>query len=267
MIARRIKLEEDNPGIKDMFSIYKNAIDPESQTGERLSEIDVRINSAQLIIAGSDTSAAALAATFFYLSRDPKFYAKVADEIRTTFASVDSIRAGSVLNSCIYLRSSINEAIRLNPVATQPFWREVEPGGVTIAGDLIPAGLNVGATIYTLHHNEAAFPSPYKYDPERWIPRNQSLEEKERLKEMNRNFAPFLVGPRQCIAKNFAQMELLLTMANVLWRFDFENVGTVGEGKKGMGKGRERAGEFQFKSYFTSHTEGPMIRFRKREGL
>lgn len=267
MISKRVKLEEEYPDIKDMFSIYNNATDPESETGEKLSEWDVRINSSQLIIAGSDTSAAALAATFFYLSRNPEFYAKVANEVRTTFISLDKIRAGPALNSCVWLRSSINEALRLVPVATQPLWREVEEGGATIAGEIIPVGLNVAATIFSLHHSEIAFPDSYKYDPGRWIPRDESAADKERLKEMQRSYAPFSTGPRVCIAKNFAQMEMALTMATVFWRFDFERVGRVGEGRKGLGKGREREGEFQFLCYFTSHTEGPMIRFRKRDGI
>jgi len=157
--------------------------------------------------------------------------------------------------------------MRLTTVATQPFWRQVEAGGAVIPGQHIPVGLNVGSTLYTLHHNLDIFPEPYNYDIERWIPRDDSEEEKVRLRGMNRSYAPFSIGPRQCVAKNFAMMELLLTMANVFWRFDFESVGALGEGGEGLGMGREKKGEFQFKAFFTSHTEGPMIRFKRREGL
>jgi cytochrome P450 len=155
----------------------------------------------------------------------------------------------------------------MSPVAPQPLWREVEAGGCMVDGQFIPEGFNVGAGIYSLHHNSVPFPDPYKWDIERWIinPAKKEEEEKDRLKEMSRNFAPFSVGPRQCIAKNFAMMELLLTMANVFVRLEFEGVGTLGEGRKGMGVGREKEGEFQLKSYFTSSMEGPMIRFKVRE--
>jgi hypothetical protein len=153
------------------------------------------------------------------------------------------------------------------PVATQPLWREVDPGGCIVDGETIPGGLNVGASIFSLHHSSEAFADPYKWDIERWIvdPKKDEEAEKERIKEMSRSFAPFSVGPRQCIAKNFALMELMLTMASVFYRLDFESAGKLGEGKKGAGWGREREEEFQFKSYFTSHMVGPMIRFRKRE--
>ena len=71
---------------------------------------------------------------------------------------------------------------------------------------------------------------------------------------MTKSFAPFSVGPRQCIAKNFA-MEMLLCLANLFYRLDFERVGDMGENDGG----------FEMKSYFTSYMEGPMVRFKVRE--
>lgn len=204
---------------------------------------------------------------FFYLSHDSAAYTKVAQEIRSTFPSASSIRAGPTLNNCVYLRAAINESLRMSPVAPQPLWREAEEGGCKVDGEIIPAGLNVGAGIFSLHHNAEVFPEPYIFNIERWIidPKKDEAKERERIKEMSRSFAPFSVGPRQCIAKNFAMMELMLAMANVIWKLDFEKVGTLGEGRKGLGEGREREGEYQMKSYFTSYMEGPMIRFKVRE--
>lgn len=153
------------------------------------------------------------------------------------------------------------------PVACQPLWRETEIGGCLVEGDFIPSGLNVGAGIFSLHHNAEVFPDPYKFDIERWIPHPDKDEamEKERIKNMSKCFAPFSTGPRQCIAKNFAMMEIMLTMANVFFQLDFENVGSVGEGNESLGPGRDREGEFQMKSYFTSYMEGPMVRFTRRK--
>jgi cytochrome P450 len=218
-------------------------------------------------VKGSDTTAGSIAANFFYLSHNPTAYAKVANEVRSAFSSASSIRIGPALNGCIYLRAAINESLRIAPVVCQPLWQEAESGGCIVGGELIPTGLKVGAGIFSLHHNADAFPNPYKFDIERWIidPEKGEQEEKDRIKEMSRSFAPFSVGPRQCIAKNFAMMELMLTMANVFWRLDFERVGTLGEGKKGLGEGRERESEYQMKSYFSSYMEGPMIRFRARQ--
>ena len=264
-----MKAHEVDPGLKDIFAQLLKAKDPESKTGEGLAKGDVRVNSSNLLVAGSDTSSSAMAATFFYLSRNKDAYEKVATEVRKAFQSGSDVRSGAALNGCVYLRATINEAMRMSPVVAQPLWREVESGGASIAGQHVPAGMNVGAGIYTLHHNPSVFLDPYTYNIDRWIidEKKDAKEEKQRIKECQRSFAPFSAGPRQCIAKNFAMMELMLTMANVLVRMDFENLGHVGDGGKGMGEGRERKGRFQLKSYFTSHMEGPVIRFRRRGGM
>jgi len=197
----------------------------------------------------------ALASTFFYLARYPDAYRKVATEVRAAFPSIDTIRAGPALNNCVYLRAAINEAMRLTPPASQPLWRLVETAGAKVGTERFPAGVNVGTCLYVLHHTKS-FANPHTYDPDRWIPKNDSEEEKLRIKELTRSFAPFSMGTRQCLAKNFAMMEMLLCMANVFSRTDFEVAGTLGEDEKG---------NFRFKSFFTSSTEGPLIRFRERK--
>ncbi|KAH6699018.1 cytochrome P450 [Leptodontidium sp. MPI-SDFR-AT-0119] len=246
-----------DPSIRDVFGIFTAARDPD--TGEiALSKGTVHQNTATFIIAGSDTTASALSATFFYLARNPTAYAKVAEEIRAAFPSKSSICAGPTLNSCVYLRAAITESMRLSPVAPQPLMREAEAGCI-VDGEHIPTGLKVASSIFTLQHNPAVFSDPYKWDMTRWLidSSKDASEEKVRIKEISKSFAPFSVGPRQCIAKNFALMELYLTMANVFWKLDFESAGELGEGKDG---------EFVMKSYFTAFMEGPLLRFRKREG-
>jgi cytochrome P450 len=140
----------------------------------------------------------------------------------------------------------------MSPLGCQPLWREVESSGAVIDGHFIPPGVNVGAGMYRLHHNEQVFPDPWEYNIERWVTRDNGIEEKERVRELQKCFAPFSAGPRICIAKNFAVMELLLAMANVVWKMEFDRVGSLGEGQPGMGEGRERKGEFQLRSFFTS---------------
>ncbi|CAG8959910.1 hypothetical protein HYFRA_00013182 [Hymenoscyphus fraxineus] len=64
-----------------------------------------------------DTTRTALSATFFYLSRNPSSYQRLAAEIRSTFTSGDEI-CGAKLGSCVYLRACIDEALRLaSPVS------------------------------------------------------------------------------------------------------------------------------------------------------
>ena len=69
------------------------------------------------MFTGGDTTVAAIAATFFYLSRSPAAFAKVSQELRMALATLDSIRQGSILTSCTYLRACLDEVMRLSPPA------------------------------------------------------------------------------------------------------------------------------------------------------
>lgn len=72
-----------------------------------------------------------------------------------------------------------------------------------------------------------------------------------------------------CAAQNMAMAELLLSVAQIMHSMEFRIAdgleGRIGEGRLGMGVGREREEEFQLYSHFvTVGKEGPVLQFRKR---
>ena len=82
------------------------------------------------------------------------------------------------------------------------------------------------------------------------------------------SFAPFLIGPRSCVAKPFAYLEMSLAIARLVWLMDFRAADGTGEGRPGCGiVGRERREEFQIVDMFSSSKEGPVLQWRRREGI
>jgi len=77
-------------------------------------------------------------------------------------------------------------------------------------------------------------------------------------------FAPFAIGPRSCLAKPLAYLELSLAVARIIWLTDFEAVDSTGGGGPGLGRGREREEEFQIVDMFSSNKQGPVLRFKSR---
>lgn len=217
---------------------------------------------------GGDTTATAICGTFFYLSRYPECYQKLAHEIRSTFIHGREIKTGPQLAGCRYLRACIDESMRMSPPISTTLWREQVSGGDTsepliVDGQIIPRGTIVGVNIYALHHNEEYFPDPFTYQPERW------LEDGGANKEINSAaFAPFSTGPRSCAGKSMAYLETSLLVAKALWYFDFEpapgKLGQVGGGTTGANNGRERPDEFQLEDIFTSRFDGPHLTFKPR---
>ncbi|CAI6312040.1 unnamed protein product [Periconia digitata] len=256
--ARRARDKTDGDGFKnDLFSKLLAAKDPE--TGASLSEAQLWAESNLLIIAGSDTSSTGIAALFFYLSRNPEAYARVAREVRETFTSNQEIAQGPKLSSCTYLRACVQEALRLNPAVSGAMWRVARPGGLDIPAENlhIPAGCEVGTGIFSLNHNPAYFPDPWAYKPERWI---ASETGEEAVATAKSAFATFSIGPRNCVGKNIALIEITLAGAAVLRQYDFRpaesSLGEVGDGK-----GTQK-GVYQTLWAFTSLKHGPYIQFR-----
>lgn len=147
-------------------------------------------------------------------------------------------------------------------------WREVDEGGELIDGAHVPAGLDVGTSMYAIHHNEAYYANPYTFIPERWIagPEHSSEEDVEKAQ---RAWNPFSIGPRGCIGRGLALMEISLTIVRLVRSLEFRiakgPLGRVGEGHQGANDGRDRVNEFQLEDHLTSRKNGPMLEFRKRK--
>ncbi|KFZ18059.1 hypothetical protein V501_01384 [Pseudogymnoascus sp. VKM F-4519 (FW-2642)] len=249
--------------------VFQNLIDAkDSETGEKLALPEVLAETMALIVAGSDTTSSALAAIFFYLSRNPEAYTKLTEEVRNTFKDASDIHSGPQLRSCTYLRACIDEGMRMNPPVSSPLWREVGNGGAKIDGEYINEGYSVATGLYALHHNPAYFSRPFRYSPERWIvSKDNSAETIELAKKA---FAPFSIGARMCAARNMALLEILLTVAHVVWAMDLKvadgPVGRTGQGGLAMQRGRERDDEFQVDGHFvTVGKDGPVLQFQKRD--
>ncbi|KAL3455771.1 cytochrome P450 [Aspergillus heterothallicus] len=261
MEERRARGTDANKGSDtDVFSNLLAANGDGSGQGLPMQQLWVESN--LLIIAGSDTSSTAMAALFFYLSRNPKVYERVTKEVRAVFSAPGEVCQGPKLSSCSYLRACIQEAIRISPAVSGAMWREVLPGGLTIPEHSlqIPAGCEVGTGIWSLNHSKKYYLDPFAFRPERWIS-EEAAGGAEEVALAKAAFASFSVGPRNCVGKGLAMAEIMLGMAAVLVRYDFRRaetrLGDVGEEKQGALEG-------QFKTLwaFTSMKDGPYVQFR-----
>lgn len=69
---------------------------------------------------------------------------------------------------------------------------------------------------YAVYHSEKHFALPDEFHPERWLgdgdPRFANDDREA--------FQPFNLGPRNCIGRSLAYVEMRLILARVLWNFD-----------------------------------------------
>lgn len=273
----KTRMTEDKDAHHDLYSAVADHVG-KGQQG--LYEGELWPEAILFILAGGNTTAAAMSAAFFYLSRNPEAYSTLAAEVRSRFTSGRDICAGAQLTSCTYLRACLDETMRMSPPATSTSWRQLNPKDTRtepwmVDGHVIPPGTQVGVHLYSLFHNEDYFSDSYTWKPERWLepPAGEPTSEAHASEAGNREamqkaIHPFLAGERSCLGKSMAYLEASLTLARTIWYFDFEIApgvsGVLGAGEAGKKDGRGRIGEYQLYDIFTGEHDGPNLVFRPR---
>lgn len=192
MINKRCEaLKAGEPCKRDILARLLEVSD-EDETKLSLGEI-IALTTANLI-AGSDSTAIALRAILYFLCRSPVAYAKLQNEIDNSFAAGAvsiPVRYEDGAKLC-YLNAVITEALRAHAAVGFVLEREVPPGGVTIAGQFIPAGTIVGINPWVMHANKSVYGEDAEtFNPERWF------GPEEKVKEMKRcNMTVGISSPR-----------------------------------------------------------------------
>ena len=180
-------------------------------TGEQMTLSQLLDECLILFVAGHETSANALAWTFYLLAKNP---GKVIPLIRDTQVWVNYGKNPTFnhLKSLTYTTQCIEEALRLYP----PAWiiDRVAIEKDTISGYKIPRNTLVILYIYGSHHDSALWNDPESFKPERF-------DTKTRKSIPDFAYFPFGGGPRLCIGNNFAMMEMQLVLTRLIKEFDF----------------------------------------------
>ena len=216
-------LNEETPS-NDVYSLLKTQ---PSKNNELLTPAELNAECANLMVAGSDTTATTLNGTLFYLSRYRDAYDRCAEEVRSQFQSTDDITVNNVHTKLPYTKACIQEALRLSPPVGSSVPRETPKGGAVIDGNKVPGGMLIGTGIYSLHRNAKHFSDPHTYRPERFLPNCGGAAD---LENHNMNaYGPFQIGTRSCVGRHVAMQELLLSISNIMFSLDFEAINEKGK--------------------------------------
>ncbi|RAR09906.1 isotrichodermin C-15 hydroxylase [Stemphylium lycopersici] len=262
------ELECDKDGHSSRTDFLSHLINAEDKkTGWCPATEDLVAESLNLINAGADPFSGVLAGAIFYLVHNTHALHKATEEVRSTFTCASEIVNGAALNSCTYLFAVIEETLRRTAPVPSHLPRVVLEGGMQIDGHHIPAGTTVGVPMYALHNNPTYFPAPFTFAPKRWIESPSNPAENVAL--ARKAFCPFSIGSRMCSGKALAYLQLKLTLAHLLWRFDVRVAPDEpgrGGGRPELGIGREREDEFQLWDALGFGRDGPMVQVRSAQG-
>jgi len=191
-------------GHDDLLSMLLDARDED--TGEAMTDVEVRDEAMTLLLAGHETTAVALAWTFALLAENPDAEAALHAEV-DALGAVPSFES---LPQLAYTRQVFSESMRLRP----PAWAvgretacDTDLGGVPVR-----RGTTVLFAPYYVHRDPRFWPHPRRFDPDRFAPEARADRHKFA-------FVPFSAGRRGCVGEQFAWTEGVLVLATLAQRW------------------------------------------------
>uniref|UniRef100_A0A2C9W333 Beta-amyrin 28-oxidase n=1 Tax=Manihot esculenta TaxID=3983 RepID=A0A2C9W333_MANES len=204
-----------NRGIKASNLVRKELIKMIKQRKiDYMNEMDIADKILGLLIGGHDTASAAITFVVKYLAELPHVYNKVLEE------QMEIARAkapGELLNwediqKMKYSWNVACEVMRLAP-PLQGAFREAMTD-FTYADYTIPKGWKLYWSANSTHRNPEYFPDPENFEPSRF----------DGIGPAPYTFVPFGGGPRMCPGKEYARLEILVFIHNVVKKFKWEKL-------------------------------------------
>lgn len=204
IIAERIAENSDKDDLLDML-LKARYEDGSAMPQEQLID-EVLI----LFAAGHETTANALGFILHLLAKHPDKQDKAYQEVSQLNWEEDFEMEN--LRKLTYIKQCIEEGMRLYPPAYYIDRESIVED--EIDGFMIPKNTMLLLAIYELHRDKRFWDTPEEFSPERFDSSNK--------KDFTDYYFPFGAGPRMCVGNNFAMQEMILTVAEILQRYQLE---------------------------------------------
>ncbi|XP_077552705.1 cytochrome P450 3A24-like [Haemaphysalis longicornis] len=180
------------------------------QGDQRLSHREVLINACVYLFAGLDGTAHAIAAALYLLAMHPDIQERLREHLRATTRTKGKLTyeaAGQLKYLEMVLKESMRVYYQNVSFVTRRAVQDYEYNGIRI-----PRGVSILAATSCMNHDSEIWSDPSLFDP-------------ERFNEDNKNnihptcFLPFGNGPRACVGRAFAFLNVKVAVATLVSRF------------------------------------------------
>lgn len=208
-------IRERRSSDKDAGDFLSMLLAAKDEDGSGMSDVQIRDEAMTIFLAGHETTANALAWTFYLLGKHPSVREELEAELDAALGGRRPALAD--LPKLPFTMAVFKEAMRLYPPAFMVARRATHD--VTIGGIDVRKNQIIVVNILGMHHRAKFFERPEEFSPERFLPENE--------KNLERGaYAPFGGGPRVCIGNQFALMEGQMVLAHLAQHLRFELVDT-----------------------------------------
>jgi enediyne biosynthesis protein E7 len=178
------------------------------ETGQPMGDRELIDEVLTLIVAGHETTAAALTWTWYLVTQHPEVAEAL--EAESDKHAADGVLSLDAAESLSYTHQVLQESLRMYPPGWLLTRRSVEAD--ELGGYAIAPRTDVFLSPYLLHRHPEFWSDPEAFQPERFA----GADAAERHKFA---YIPFAIGPRHCIGENIAMFEMLVHMHAMTRRF------------------------------------------------
>ncbi|CUA67178.1 Cytochrome P450 86A1 [Rhizoctonia solani] len=211
-------------------------LEVKNEDGSPLPVDELYAETGALLIAGSDTTSNTLSSLFYHMAIDPELQQRLQAELDEhipydssdesnkkeglVIPPYDAIAQYEDIKNLPYLNACLKEALRIHSTVGTGLLRVVPPGKtITIRGQTFKAGSVISVPSYTTNRMSVWGDDAEAFRPERWLDDDAG--------SFNKYFVPFSVGPRACMGRNLAYMDLMLIAATISRRYHLEALPTT----------------------------------------
>ncbi|XP_070566052.1 cholesterol side-chain cleavage enzyme, mitochondrial-like [Ptychodera flava] len=183
----------------------------------KISTEEIYANITEMLSAAIDTTSNALKWSLYEVARQPEVQERFYEEIKSVLSGREVPTADDIAKMP-YLKGVVKETLRLYP-ACLSFTRILDHD-IVIRGYRIPAKQPISCQTFIICRDPKIFEDPLKFKPERWLRTGKS--------DIN-VFAslPFGFGPRMCLGRRLAELELHLLLIRIIQTFRLESLNDV----------------------------------------
>lgn len=186
----------------------------EVQGCKKLTENEILAQCWVTFLAGYETTSTTLSFCIYELAMNPEVQEKLYNELKTTHEKTKSLDFESI-QDLKYLTAVIKETLRKYPPVIRLERTAKNDYALPDSNIVIKKGQVVEIPIYAVHHSKDNYHDPEKFKPERFIVDEETYKKPT-------IFIPFGEGPRNCIGKKLAMMEIKIALSKLVVKFKFQ---------------------------------------------
>lgn len=222
--ALKLKQQKSESEPEEAFDDCVTAFTAAHKNNSAVLDGDLRVflrdTVLNLMLAGRDTTSTGLTWLLWLLITNPEAKIKVTEEIESVIGNNRMLFTIEESRKLVYLHGAICEALRLfPPVALEhksPLKSDVLPCGTRVDRD----NTKLILSFFSMGRMESVWGKDcLEFKPERWITETGKVKHEPSYK-----FPAFNAGPRTCLGKEMAFVQMKMVAAAIVSKYDFELV-------------------------------------------